>query len=95
MIIKVDKKVFYKILNKYPYISRDFFKKLNKEVCKKCDTSIRNKVVLKDIKELRGAHLFISITDRASIVTVSFTKPSLMKNPFIDKLIAKAKYFGD
>lgn len=95
MIIKINKKVFYKILNKYPQISRDFFKKLNNEVCKKNNGLPRSKVVLKDIKDLRGAHLFISIMDKSSMVTVSFTKSRLMKNKFIEELIVKARYFRE
>jgi len=95
MLIKIDKKDFYRVLRKYPYIEKDFFKKLNKEVVKNYNNRERNRVVLKDLKELRGAHLFISIANKASIVTVSFTKQSLLKNPFIEGLIVKAKYFGD
>ena len=93
MLIKIDKKDFYKILRGFPNIERDFYKKLEKEIIKSKDYEGRNKIVLRDLKELRGAHLFISIAKKASIVTISFTKQSLLKNDFIEKLIVKSKYF--
>jgi len=95
MIIKINKKDFYKILRKYPNIERDFFKKLEKEVIKSGDYEGRNKVVLRDLKELRGAHLFISIAKKASTVQINFTKKGLLKNSFIEQLIVNSMYYEE
>ena len=95
MIIKIEKKKFYKVLRKYPNIERDFFKKLDREVVKNYNSNNRKKVILKDLKELRGAYLFISISEKASTVVVSFTRPSLLKNPLIEDLICNSIYFGE
>ena len=95
MTIKIDKRDFYKIMRGYPHIEKDFFKKLEREVIKTGNYDGRNKVVLKDLKELRGAHLFISIAKRASIVTINFTKSGLLINPFIQELIVKSKFYSE
>lgn len=92
MIIKIDKRKFYKVLRRYRNIEKDFFKKLEREVVRNYNNH-RNKVVLKDLTELRGAYLFISISDKASIVEVTFTKKGRLRNPFIEGLIVNAKYF--
>ena len=95
MIIKIDKKIFYRILRKFPNIERDFFKKLERQVVKNYNNNKRNKVILKDLKELRGAYLFISISNKASTVEISFTKKNLLRNSFIEELIVNSKYFGE